>query len=587
MRFQTSGYSEEQVIFEIQKLYREAVIRLGQKLEDKVIWSVSSRALYKAVKLLEPYSISSVPKSIRDFSFWKVFSGYFKADNGLFITPEYLAELMVYLVKPSVSDKVIDPACGSGLLLLEAIRSAGMRNLFKGQDSNKASPNLPMNFIGLESNALIAELAETNFAISRVNPQQIHTTNSLDINGLGNHGVNLESFDIVIMDPPMGGKITDEHILKYFELSKRTPRTEVLFLELAIRLLVDNGRLVTLLPDVFLASPAFKYARKWLLKQGSIKAIISLPVDTFSLGGHLGKTSILLFEKMDKSVEVSTSVMVVDVLSTGYDQFGFRTRDNNIPVLRDLISQFLDTGTSESSIETNGLHLWVLNSKELSAERLDVTYLTPGGSSSIQTLLHGQFPAVKLADVVEIISGSKFKQVTESNDKFAFLVQASSVREMELLLEENPYISEEDYLSSKRVQIREGDVLVTSIGQYLGRAAIVESLDTKAVANTSITILRPSKEINPIFLAAFINSDFGREQVNRRKTTTTAQPFIRHSDLGEILIPLPTLDKQINIAKRIKELILQSRKLAKQSRVLYEKAKNLIINEITGENENE
>ena len=62
-------------------------------------------------------------------------------------------------------------------------------------------------------------------------------------------------------------------------------------------LLRAGGHLVTVIDDTLLSSNDFRYVREFIRSQFLIRAIISLPGDTFRRSGSRVKTSVLVLEK--------------------------------------------------------------------------------------------------------------------------------------------------------------------------------------------------------------------------------------------------------------------------------------------------
>jgi type I restriction enzyme M protein len=83
----------------------------------------------------------------------------------------------------------------------------------------------------------------------------------------------------------------------------------VLFLDRCLQLLKPGGRLVMIVPDSLLSNANTRYVREYLIGKkdektgqfhggkGIVKAVISLPADTFKLSGTGAKTSILYVQK--------------------------------------------------------------------------------------------------------------------------------------------------------------------------------------------------------------------------------------------------------------------------------------------------
>ncbi len=584
-RFRTEGTTVGVTTLKVKQLYEEAIAELGG-WHEKWSWSLSPSTVQTVVKLLEPYALSSVSQNVRERSFWRVFASLLGKDEGVHTTPLPLAELLVHLGDPVEGNRVIDPACGTGLLLLETFghvyswRNARLTHSGSADISDE-------NLTGLEVNSEVVELAAMNFALSGLPPNRIINVDSLNMRELEKASVFEESYDVVLLHPPLGQVQKSQMLLRDFEIARNNPKAslESLFIERSMQLLREGGRLVSFVPDTLLSSPSLLYAREWIIRNATIKAIISLPPEAFIPAGHSGKASILILEKR-RPINGREPVFVADVQSVGYDRFGEPTRENDLPHLIEAIQDFRRRGDVKSGEGTP--RVWLVEMSALKVERFDITSLDPEGYRMVRLLSQGQFPVVKLSQVAEVISGRNFKNYVDRGAAGAVLIQAGAVKEMEVDIPDNvPRISFSDYETAKRAQVVQNDVLVTTTGQYLGRSAVADGIEEPAVASGAVTILRPHPDVSPFFLAAVINSVIGKEQIKGLQAAATAQPYIRRADLGDVIIPLPPPDKQRELAAQIFERLSQAKDLRHRADELEGHARALIDTEFLGDNINE
>jgi type I restriction enzyme M protein len=595
-RFHAHELSAERTADDVRALYYEAIAELGSLPKEEGIWSISPRALHSVVRLLEPYSLHSVSRSVRDRSFWRIFPNLLRQDEWLHITPPPLAELLIHLVKPTKSESVIDPACGTGLLLLEAldfIETQASDDPTTLSCADVCDRSQVHNLTGIELNAEVAELAETNFALNGIPPRQIINANTLHPWSAEEPALKIGNSDVVVLNPPVG-TVSKAEVLAYESAVPRTTHKislEALFVERAVELLRDGGRLAVLVPDTFLISPAQEGIRAWLLRHTTMRIIISLPPESFMPVGHAGKATVLLLEKR-RPKDAQEQILVADVQAVGYDRFGRPTRENDLPQLVELINKFqegahftLQDDSTKSGVKR--MRVWKVHVSDLSESGFGLSRLDPKGSDVIHALTRGRYPTVRIEEVADLISGRNFRTYVEQSPDAAILIQAGAVREAKIILTNSPYISIEDYWMAKRAHLTTGDVLVTTTGAYLGRAAVVEELPQPAAASGAVTILRSGPEIDAYFLAAVLNSVIGREQIARLQAATTAQPYIRRNDLGQLIIPLPSLTHQRALASRVTEMITTARELSERARALETEARETVVSELLKSSEHE
>lgn len=126
--------------------------------------------------------------------------------------------------------------------------------------------------------------------------------------------------------------------------------------------------------------------------------------------------------------------------------------------------------------------------------------------------------------------------------------RSANVREDGIDPSDLVFISPESNALLAKSQVRRGDVLSVRTG-YPGTSAVVP--DEFAGANcVDILISRPAEGLNSDFLAAWINSPFGKEQV-LRKQGGLAQQHFNVGELRELVVAVPEPEEQERIVRRL------------------------------------
>lgn len=115
-------------------------------------------------------------------------------------------------------------------------------------------------------------------------------------------------------------------------------------------------------------------------------------------------------------------------------------------------------------------------------------------------------------------------------------LRSANVREQGIVNTEMVFISEKSNALLSKSQLRAGDVLTVRTG-YPGTSAVVPPLFAGANC-IDVLITRPSKEVCPTFLSAWINSSFGKFQVLRNQGGLAQQHF-NVSDLRNLIVAIP------------------------------------------------
>jgi tRNA1(Val) A37 N6-methylase TrmN6 len=569
----------------IQDLYAESLVRAGISQAD-IRWTASRDAIGMAAMRLAPYALLSLPAHAFANAFWRVFRLAFSQDAGVFITPPAVAELVGRMLRPIPGERIIDPACGSGALLLEAARQADAW-LAENDPSSRASQLRPyLDVSGVEINAAVAEIARNNMLLAGLPADRTFAADALVDEVLAERGIKADSYDAVLSNPPFGRVVSSFHRRAHADAASRERRIDVgaLFVERALSLVRPSGRIALIVPESFLALPTLEHMRAWLLERASLKAIISLPAEAFAPSGVYLKTSLLVLEKHPGRGD--DPVFVADLRDLGYDRMGRTISQSGVPKLLAEFRRFLDhpgegTGRVEVISEDAGFRAWRVSSSSIRSERMDVPHLARWEHEGVESLASISFPLVSLRKVVRVISGQHIRAdpgLEAGYEDEVLVIQAGVVRELYLDLERAPAMKARSNQLQPRSFIQDGDVLVTTTGYYLGRAAVAENLPRRAVASSAVTILRPTPEIHPYYLAAILNSPIGKQQIASRQAAATAQPYIRRSDLGEVQIPVPPLETQKALADQLMTMRMEADGLINRAREIREASVAHIIN---------
>jgi type I restriction enzyme M protein len=139
----------------------------------------------------------------------------------------------------------------------------------------------------------------------------------------------------------MGGKPNTKDIWQPIGPTSIDPA--ILFLDRCLQLLKPGGRLLIILPDGVLCNSGEKYVREYIMGKKDeetgafhggkaiVKAVISLPQDTFKLAGTGAKTSILYLQKRharDEESEQFADEPQTDVFMAVADTLGYEVKNN-------------------------------------------------------------------------------------------------------------------------------------------------------------------------------------------------------------------------------------------------------------------
>jgi type I restriction enzyme M protein len=209
-------------------------------------------------------------------------------NGGEYYTPRPLIRAMIRVVKPQISDKVYDGACGSAGFLCETYDYLRQGNLTTRQLEQLQTET----FTGKEKKSLAYVIAIMNMILHGIDAPNIIHTNTLSENLSDIQEKN--RFDVILANPPFGGKERKE-VQQNFPI--KTGETAFLFLQHFIKILKVGGRAAVVIKNTFLSNSdgASKALRQELLESGNLHTILDCPSGTFIGAGV--KTVVLFFEK--------------------------------------------------------------------------------------------------------------------------------------------------------------------------------------------------------------------------------------------------------------------------------------------------
>jgi type I restriction enzyme M protein len=209
-------------------------------------------------------------------------------NGGEYYTPRALIRAMIKVVKPTLTDRIYDGACGSAGFLCEAF------DYLKPQAkwTRDIEWLQTQAFTGKEKKSLAYVIGTMNMILHGIDAPNMLHANTLNENVLDIQ--EKDRFDVVLANPPFGGKERPE-IQQNFLI--KTGETAYLFLQHFIRSLRAGGVGAVVIKNTFLSNSdnASVALRKELLETCNLHTVLDMPQGTFQGAGV--KTVVLFFEK--------------------------------------------------------------------------------------------------------------------------------------------------------------------------------------------------------------------------------------------------------------------------------------------------
>ncbi len=320
---------------------------------------------------LQNYCLSDADRDAIGDAFEVFIGPALRGAEGQFFTPRNVVRMMVEILNPQPGESIIDPACGSGGFLITALERV-WRNLRveaskKGWDERQLAKRelevATVYFRGIDKDAFLAKVCKAYMALVGDGRGGVFCENALlapsDWSPIMQQKIQLESFDIVLTNPPFGKniKVKGDAVLSQYHLgykwkrnraTKALERTselydfqppQIIFLERCLQLLKPGGRMGIILPESVFGMPKYRYVVDYLSKRTKIRGIVSMPEPLFKTSGKGGTHTKVVALFLEKTPPVDDyDIFMADVKWCGHDSRGnptYRRNEDGILVLLD------------------------------------------------------------------------------------------------------------------------------------------------------------------------------------------------------------------------------------------------------------
>lgn len=559
------------------ELFKEVKTNLPEVIDEEDRISLDTNSIVYVVGELQNYSLTNSERDVVADAFETFIGKALKGGQGQFFTPRNVVRMMVDILQPTETEKIIDPACGSGGFLIDALRfvwnkaDAKYRKLgWKEKDIEKKKIEIATNnFRGLDKDYFLSKVAKAYMNLVGDGTTGIFCEDSLELpqNWKSDTQVKIQlgTFDVLLTNPPFGSKIKvegDEKLeqfdfgykWKFDESSDRLVKTnslkqqeepQVLFVERCLELLKDGGRMAMVLPSGILGNEQQEYLRQTILEKGSLFAIVELPFETFSPNVTIN-TSVLFIQKgSDRKKNLFISINEY----CGHDKKGR-------PVIKDDIPKVADFYINSKSNANN----FFIKQSFLESSFIAKRYLK------------------KYVDNLELIEKSKH-DVVNFGDIITSVHNGANIDDSSIYVEKKngiPYIlvksitkegiNFENLKHIKKSLERDRDVVKNKVDEHTivmtraGNAGIAANIPPDlvgGVASGFLINIKVKKEIDVYYLVSFLNSEYGQMQLERISSGSILQS-IRSSDLKKVKIVLPSKEIQRAIGLKMKDAVYAS-----------------------------
>ncbi|MEJ7822793.1 MAG: class I SAM-dependent DNA methyltransferase [Chitinophagaceae bacterium] len=309
--------------------------------------------------------------------------------NGQFRTPRHLIQFMNEIIDPDWTDKICDPACGTGGFLVGAYQHIltkytspeettedenGLRR-FKKYGGDKISKqevwdNLnEKTFFGFDVDQTMVRIGLMNLMLHGIKIPQIENTDTLSKKYDQQYPDG--EYSVIMANPPFTGKIDAGGMSDKLKISGTN--SELLFLIRISKMLRPGGKAAVIIPEgvLFGGSKNQQQTREILLKDNQLEAVISLPSGAFK--PYTGvKTAILVFTKVEEDSPTwhTEKVWFYQLKNDGYslDDNRRKLAENPLPIA---VDAYKNKATNTPIQRTNQFYVELA---EIQENGLDLSY---------------------------------------------------------------------------------------------------------------------------------------------------------------------------------------------------------------------
>lgn len=268
--------------------------------------------VHDVVERISKYNLIDIGADTVSIAFQVLRSAALKQEEGQYFTPKQVIQAAVKLMNVRLDDIIIDPACGTGGFLVQALIE--MKDRYPNEEK-EISRWAQLHIYGIDKDAIGVKLTKAIMQILndgsahcvRGDSVLTHTWSAKYPHLMSNMYKN-GRFTKVFTNPPFGAPLKIKYadakkaglsIADYVETGKEIELGLAMF-NRCHDLLRKGGRICIVLPETYFFSPSYAFVRKWVRERFKPVCVANVPMDAFQ-GFCRAKTNLYIFEKLDKS----------------------------------------------------------------------------------------------------------------------------------------------------------------------------------------------------------------------------------------------------------------------------------------------
>ncbi len=515
-------------------------------------------SIVEIIKMLEPWSFLGTGDDIKGAVYEIFLKSTLRGDFDQYFTPREIVDYMVQYADPSIGDKILDPACGSGGFLIQAFRYINQKIIdspFSEVESKKKFKNLIDKCLwGHEADEDLHVLAKINLIMHGDGYNNIYQGDTLRSCKLPD-----SSFDVVFTNPPFTIPYAFSDVLSQYEMGigRDNQELDILFVERCIKALdaKRGGELYIVLPEGLLNVKTYQSFREWLLSKCYLVTVVSLPEGAFiPFGKSVSKTTILGVRKRDGSRQEKNKphkVFLATAKEVGYEVGKKDYRPHNKSDLKIFLEKSRMYFDGIYQTENGGECGWV-EQDEISSRRIDASFLLNIQDRSVISEKFNM--VVPLNEICEVKNVSKNPLFTE----MYYYLEIPDISPNTGAISNIRYVKGININSSMHI-FHGGDVIFSRINPRKNRVTVIPQEIKEGLVSKEAYILKLKKNEfvkSEYVLCALLQSEHVCKQIIRLATgSSSSRARVYEDDLLEyVYVPVPDSNLQEQIAERQKSI---------------------------------
>lgn len=515
------SFVNDTVLQEIGEAYKDKNIFLPLKIKNP-------KVLEKIIDKLEPLNLINIDSDIKgdSFEYFLKKSTATKNDLGEYFTPRHIVKTIIKLVNPQFGERIYDPFCGTGGLLIETFKHI-----------YNTMPRNPQNLWILQTDTVFGNEITSTARITKMNMILIGDGHSgvQQRDSLADPDLIENKYDVVITNMPYSQKT--EYGAHYDLPSNNGDSICIQHCIRAVNKASENGRMAIIVPEGVLFRKDMKKTREYLLDRCYLKSIISLPQGVFL--PYTGVKTNILYCTDIKKRKKQEKYWYFDVKNDGYTLDNHRRKIEGETDLQ----KFLTYRNIDVQERKEILKVGFSEIKIADVQKNDLVLV---GSRYKQTINYKNmlWKTIKLSDVARIGAGNSAPQDQKlfKDGEYPFF-RVSDVAKYHItdnLIEASDKLNEQGIKGLKKFP--KGTILFPKSGAstFLNHRAI---LGVDGYVASHLATIEPIKD--KILAKYLFYLLLGIDAKNL--TIDQNYPSLKLSEICRLEIPYPPIEKQKEI----------------------------------------